>query len=325
MSTQSTSPLLKTQEEQQLAQQLGFRPPVAPAPILAPKKGATTQVVGYFNGNPWPVHISISALGISIHLDQRGEYVTSNGQKVNDPILDQYAGPGQLSRELSKTPVPVIRIIPVSVSAPNQQHSVHGTQTLDKNKEGIVIKPIMTPVVDPTASVPLPSSAPVVGMTMEAARRMRLVRQTVDPGESNVVDTFGNPADSKSIPTIDDVMPRDITPGEQRRLNREAQTAHPALSAPESDAQAVLQQALRKAGKNNVIVDDAVKAALMASAPEVDPTANLPRPNLTESADKFVCSLDGEEFDFRSELEKHAKSKFPDSVEEIMAPYPAAP
>lgn len=317
------APQFKTEAETQLAKDLGFRPPVPQPAVEAPVKGATTNVMGYFNNNPWPVHIAISSLGIALHLDQRGDYVMSNGRKVNDPILDAYVGPGQLAREISKVPVPVVRIIPNKSEVLDATHSVHGTMLMEKDKEGIVIRPIMTRYTDPTSSIPLPNSAPVVGMTMEKARKLHLVKPIIERQESQVADTFGNPAPAREIPTIDDVMPHDATPGEQRRLNAEAKTAHPGLASPESPSQAQIQSEIAAANTNEAVVTDAVAAALRAAnGVPVDPTANLPKPQLGESTSPFVCNVDGEEFETRAALLAYAKSKFPDSAAEIMSAYP---
>jgi hypothetical protein len=391
MST-SQSPKFRTPEEAELARQLGFSAPQNPVP--APPKGQTTNVVGYFNSNPWPVHIAISALGISLHIPNRGEYVKdAEGNKVNDPILEQYVGPGQLSRETSSTPIPIRMFVRPGLHPEVRTSSIHTASAFVQTPSGV--QPV---ILNPRDEMPqLPENrASCVGMSMEQARKLKLVRPMVDPRTQAPKDTDGQPSPGELLPTLEDATPRDMRPSEYQawvaaqraqgkpvtptvvpvnvpppsarpvanvvrepeddlpptedeldRPTDEVDVTVPAAAVIESPEQAVIQKTLVEAASNKAVMHDAVAAALGSSprvatpvaapvatpvVPPPDPEANLPRPNLAAPAPeaqtppaqrpKFVCSVDGKPFDYRSQLEAYAKRKHPTRVEEIMAPYP---
>lgn len=390
MST-SSLPKFRTPEEAELARQLGFAPSQNPVP--APPKGQTTNVVGYFNSNPWPVHISISSIGVSLHIPNRGEFVRDvEGNKVNDPILEQYVGPGQLARETSQTPVPMrLFIRPGQLPpTPTSQSSIHQASAFVQTPQGV--KPVILEKANEMPQFP-ENRASCIGMTMEQARKLKLVRPVVDPRENAPKDTDGQPAPGETLPTLEDATPRDMKPGEYQRWMSEqrakgatpkalpglvpvqvaspvarpttnvvrepeedlppqddeldrptAEIEVPLAAEPESPEQVQLQSTLVAAASNKTVMNDAVAAALgtqprvatpvlqPAPAPIVsppDPTANLPRPVLeapeaTSPAQraKFICLVDGKQFDYRSQLEAYAKRKHPDRAAEIMASYP---
>jgi hypothetical protein len=417
MSTQTSE---VSQEE---AQRLGFRPPT-PSAVPQPV-AATTNVLGYFNNNPWPVHIAISQLGISIHLDQRGHYVADRqGHKINDPILDQYVGPGQLDREVSNQPVPVRYFARPENRPTNDRHVVREATAFQQTPHGV--RPIMAPI-RPEAPVVQQHTAPVVGMSMEEARALNLIRPVTEAKESDVTDTTGAPTRGDSLLTIEEATPRDMNPGEYRRwlqtqqgqqAARERQAVVAATSAPlksavpvappaprpaapkpvstavplsnivgatplvvgappsqplepifedapesymplpaaapENAAQAALQQSIMSAAADSTVMEDAVEAAMRSSAPAEAPAIvnpagqpvtaqplsqpvaeiRLPAPNIPAASAttapvpagpkaRFVCVVDGKEFDYRSQLKRYAETKFPDRVDEILTPYPA--
>jgi len=394
MST-SQSPKFRTPKEAELARQLGFSAPQNPVPALP--KGQTTNVVGYFNSNPWPVHIAISALGISLHIPNRGEYVKDvEGNKVNDPILEQYVGRGQLPRETSSTPLPVRLFVRPVANPETRTSSIHAASAFVQTPSGV--QPVILKPRDEMPQLP-ENRASCVGMSMEQARRLKLVRPMVDPRTQAPKDTDGQPSPGELLPTLEDATPRDMRPKEyqawvaaqraqgkpvtptvvpvnvppptarlEANLEREpeddlpptedeldrptddvevVELVVPAAAVIESPEQVVMQQALVEAASNKEVMHDAVAAALgslprvatpVAPTPVVpvvqppDPEANLPRPNLAAPAPeaqtppaqrpKFVCLVDGKSFDYRSQLEAHAKRKHPTRVEEIMAPYP---
>lgn len=230
MSTSQT-PKFRTPEEAELARQLGFAPPQNPVP--APPKGQTTNVVGYFNSNPWPVHIAISSLGISLHIPNRGEFVKDDkGNKVNDPILEQYVGPGQLSRETSSTPVPVrmfIRPGAPTVNPLQAQSSIHQASAFVQTPSGV--QPVLMERTPEYLQVP-ENRVSHVGMTMEQARKLKLVRPTVDPRTAAPKDSDGQPARGETLPTLEDATPRDMKPGEYKRWMMEQQAKGTAAPVP---------------------------------------------------------------------------------------------
>lgn len=387
MST-SQSPKFRTPEEAELARQLGFSAPQSPVP--APPKGQTTNVVGYFNSNPWPVHIAISALGISLHIPNRGEFVKDGeGNKVNDPILEQYVGPGQLSRETSASPVPIRMFIRPEQVKDTRTSSIHSASAFVQTPSGV--QPVLLNPRDEMPQLPENRSS-CVGMSMEQARKLKLVRPMLDPRTQAPKDTDGQPTPGELLPTLEEATPRDMKPSEYQRWVAEQRSKGksvtpagavpvnvpppqarpvanvvrepeddlpptedevgrptdeldvtvPDAAVPESPEQVEIQRTLVEAASNKTVMDDAVAAAL-GTAPRVatpvaaptqvpDPTANLPRPNLAAPAPeaetppsqrpKFVCTVDGKAFDYRSQLEAYAKRKHPTRVDEIMAPYP---
>lgn len=87
---------------------------LAPAP-------ATTDVLGYYNKNDFPLQITSEHLGVNMQVAKKS-YVTDRSlRKINDPRLDFYASSGLLSKEFSKTPVPLVLLAgsPVAGAAPS--------------------------------------------------------------------------------------------------------------------------------------------------------------------------------------------------------------
>lgn len=363
-------PKFKSAEDAELAQKLGFTPPKN---IMHVPESKTTNVVGFFNGNTWPVHIAISALNVYVNLANRGDFVVdSDGNKINDPILEQFVGPGQLSKEVSKVPVPRRLFARPETRVGGETQVIHQVDRLVQTPGG------MAPVIlDPTKEpVEIPASTnPVVGMSMAQAIKLKLIRPSIVPDVRAPKDTDGNPLDSKDLPSLEDATPRDMKPGEYKRYLQELnarkaskapkaakvvtaspQESHehepedeapspeiPAAAVVESEEQKALQQKLVDAASDKTIIQDAVAAAIgggtkITQAPVLDTAAgvmhNLPKPNLSTAPEasqptapaqrinKFVCLVDGKVFDFRSQLEAHAKRKYPERVDEIMAAYP---
>ncbi len=69
-----------------------------------------TYVTGYFNPNKFPISLNSPKVGVSTVLPPSAFVMDRNRVKINDPALEQFVGPGRLSRETSKVAVPIRRI-----------------------------------------------------------------------------------------------------------------------------------------------------------------------------------------------------------------------
>jgi hypothetical protein len=350
--------LFKTPEEREIAQRLGFKPPEGPKKVA---RATTTKVLGYFNPNPWPIHIMISELGgMSVVLQQKGHYVlSSDGKKINDPILEKHVGANGLAREMAVKEVP-INFIPRPVMARQSASPVLEATGFVKGPNGQVL-PVLKSNVDIVGSpdeLPM-NGVPVVGMTREMAEKLKLIKPTRTIAESTVVDTDGTPAGGERVPHIE--YAEDMTPGEVRRRNATIapqlppppSTAaavvtplNPELTTPETAEQAETIAALNSAAKENPLgVTDVGKLVPNLPAetpPPVEepsgpvpvqgsvPTVEVqgvyggapPAPPAAAPAPRFVCAADGAGFQFRSALERHVRGKYPAKFDELMAAYP---
>ena len=69
---------------------------------------AMTRISGYYNSAKWPILLVIPRLKVPLHL-LAGEYILDpKGRKINDPYFEAFANHGQLSRDHSDVPVPII-------------------------------------------------------------------------------------------------------------------------------------------------------------------------------------------------------------------------
>src|SRR5574343_1374382 len=183
-------------------------------------KTNTTNVIGYFSPNPWPVHVSVSSLGRTIILQQAGDYILDDhGKNINDPVFEAYVGNNCLARELSPTPVPIIKVVPF-----NQQQSdglaVKEARSFIKDSRTGATKPVLKPMAAiVTAKDKDKPHVPVVGMTVEEVRRRKLVRPTKIVNETPIEDTTGVPTHGQHLQEID--YARDLTPSEVRALPKE--------------------------------------------------------------------------------------------------------
>lgn len=161
----------------------------------------TTNVVGYYNGNRWPIQLVISKLNITLTLEP-GKYVLDRqGRKINDPYFEVFANNKQLHRELSQTPVPIIAIpevaAPVTPAAPT--NPVRAITEWTRDAKGIR-QPVLTQPAPAPQPAPLPpavvasASESVKPMSMEEARRRGFVRKVREvPEDYGVNDTTGLP------------------------------------------------------------------------------------------------------------------------------------
>lgn len=192
----------------------------------------TTNVVGYYNGERWPIQLVVSKFNVTLTL-KPGEYVLDRaGRKINDPFFEAFVANKQLRRETSETPVPYITIPAVNAAAaPSPQaNPVRAVTQWSRDSRGVRM-PVLTqpqppaPVAQPEALPPAvlaSANESVRPMTMEEARRAGLVRKVREvPEDYGVNDTTGLPP--SNIPrmkvAMDPSMNKPVAP-----LNREMLT-----------------------------------------------------------------------------------------------------
>jgi len=261
-----------------------------------------TNVIGYFNGNTYPIQINISSLGMSYTL-AAGEYITATDDKgakvkINDPIFEGYLGKAKLSKEVLKDrKVNIYRVI--SRDARGQVPSFQGLP-IGKDPEGKTV----LPVVPAATSVGGPN-LPYRAMSMEDAYKSGVIRRPRVTESKGLVETDGAPYQGQVIPeiTYDDADTRQAP-----KLSKNLTMEPVKLSLGEAKAEPVL-------------------APPQSVRPVVVP--NIEVPTLEDlSADgtgKFICDLDTPPttFDYRSQLESHLRRNHPNNMD-YMLKYPKA-
>jgi hypothetical protein len=341
---------------------------------------ATTNTVGYYNGNKWPLDIMISELNVTLRLPPGG-YICENSaerRKINDPFFDKYTRPYQLSKEISKNgPVPLLLVPRVTSPTQNSghQHSVRAVRNFTHDANGQRVPQLPPPpVAPPNLAVNTPTHK---GMSMEEARRLgHIGKPRLVPEDYGVTDTDGRPVDVNHAPPIKYAMESTPRIRQAESLPAELTQMDEKLDPREAAARQQLVGGLSKASATNVEsatgfmnqvaenqppnfkspLGEPVLAAVPVQeaqaeeplpAPQIfadqvptppvvpdllaearakasKPAAKSPaKPAAPKNVKPFVCNVDGEGFRYRSQLETYAKKKFPEKVDEILAPYPA--
>jgi len=162
-----------------------------------------TNILGYFNPNPYRVNVAISELGGLAVLLNPMEFILerATGRKINDPILDKYVGFKMLSPEVSDKPVPVV-LMPRLAPTIHSQYAVTQGVRDAQGKWGLApanSKSAQT-LVETPPTVTKPSH---IGMSMEEARRRGLVgKPRLVPDDYGAVETDGAPTRGDAIPRI---------------------------------------------------------------------------------------------------------------------------
>lgn len=158
-----------------------------------------TNVVGYYNGERWPIQLVISKFNITLTL-KAGEYILDRaGRKINDPYFELFVQNKQLRREESDKPVPLITVPVVTVATPlttPQANPVRAVTQWTRDSKG-VRQPVLAQPEPPAqlpAAVVATASDSVRPMTMEDARKAGYIRRVREvPEEYGVNDTTGLP------------------------------------------------------------------------------------------------------------------------------------
>ena len=317
----------------------------------------TTTVVGYYNGNRWPIQLVISKLNITLTLEP-GKYVLDRqGRKINDPYFEVFANNKQLHREVTTKEVPIIAIPEVTgTTTPSAQtNPVRAVTSWTRDERG-VRQPVLN---EPTGGTELPAavvasaSASVQPMSMEEARKRGLVRKVREvPADYGVNDTTGLPPGGipKMRYSIDPGVNRPATPLPREMLalpkDDPSNPARSQLMAGLSQGSAAPppEEASSNPFANTAVVNAPPNSPIMAGTPapimesepamEAEDPEPMPQPDVpvqrqapaplrpVTPSDQFVCHLCGAPHKWRSQLVKHANQKHPESVRAIMAFYP---
>lgn len=247
----------------------------------------STNIVGYFNGNRWPIQLVISRFNCTLHL-QPGEFVLDKKQrKINDPFFEAYANTRQLKRELSDKPVPIIRVPIASNTTPTVPASQCDGQAVRSVTEWkIDSKGLRQPVIPGPANLPpqAVNKPSVIPMSLDEARARGLIgKQRIVPEDYGMTDTEGTPP-SNPPPikiSVDSHMNRGVQP-----LPKELTEA-----APDQPDRAPILQQLAAASTVDVESGGFMNAVTHHSPPNVPvpmqagtPPAALPEPTLEEPA-----------------------------------------
>lgn len=301
-----------------------------------------TNVLGYFNGNPWPVQLAVSSLGRQFVIEP-GKFVTDDrGNKFNDPAFEQYVGPDLLSREWvpsNAVPTPILRVPPAPKQSATNAAGFSGQPGVNKLSDNP--PPAPAAPAAPSASVP-----PVRGYSREEARKLGLINDTHEPNKmaarddgslppGEVLETIEYahdvPTKRQRTPAPAPVEPPVIVHDEEEEKLASAIQKEAAVFNPDNPdvLTAVTKQVVRQ------VAQPIPQVSVPPTVPPQDFPLNLPEPNLTESkpegavpatttdAEKgYICAADGRGFNYRSELARYVKRKYPDREAELLAKYP---
>lgn len=161
----------------------------------------TTNVVGYYNGNRWPIQVVASKFNVTLTL-KSGEYILDRkGRKVNDPYFEVFANNKQLHRELSNKPVPIIAIPEVTAANVVTQPTnpvkavTEWTRDVRGHKQPVIPEPEPQPQPQGLPNAVVASATESVRpMTMDQARKLGYIRKVREvPEDYGVNDTTGLP------------------------------------------------------------------------------------------------------------------------------------
>ena len=318
-----------------------------------------TYTSGYFNGNRWPVQLVISRFNITYPLAP-GKFVEDvNGRRINDPYFEAYVKGGQLSREISDEPVPLITVAVASSQLAQRIHdgqSVRSVTEFTTDAKGVKQPVIPLPIASSEQSINKPAFQ---GMTMDEAKRLGLIKKVREvpedygiPDNSSAtpprlppplqfaVDT-DQPAKPMELPAqLAKAMPKNDVPvrrqiqqqleqsqAEVRVLDTETGFLNAARMSLTGSAQP--EMASTEATNLDPVQDDTMPAPSLEEALPAPPEEDMPIPPLQvrpvrvpARVSKFVCIDCKAEFKMRPELVGHAKKLHPDKVPTILAPYP---
>lgn len=257
---------------------------------MATSEQETTQVLGYFNGNRWPIQLVISRFNCTLHL-KPGEFVLDRkGRKINDPFFEAYANTKQLKREVADKQVPIIRVPLAANTPPTVPASQCDGQAVRSVTEWKVdVKGHRQPVIpEPKALPPQAVNKPSVKpMSMEQARAAGFIgKQRIVPEDYGATDTEGMPP-SNPPPikvSLDSTMNKGVKP-----LPQELLAEAPADRAPMVQSlQAAASVEVESGGFMNAVTQHApptvpIQAGRAPAAVPPPSETPLPQPALKEA------------------------------------------
>lgn len=293
-----------------------------------------TDIIGFYNGNSYPIQLSISDLAINIQLAPRAyfEGLDTEGRKIkiNDPRLMAYTGKSRLSCErVVGKQFPIYRIgnrneqgrYPVFLSTM--------ASTSVQNSSG---QPVPT-VPDLTAQrqTPLPTAprSPIRAYpNMADAIRAGVATRPRERVIKAPTETAGAPLPGHTIPEMqynDGDVANQPSISESLRMPSVKLDTQSGQSTPATPVLAPLTVEPVVVPPLNVpTFEDILEESSSAPVPadSLQPGSVQPTEPVTLPFVCSVCQSADTRYQFRSQLERHAKHKHPDSVESVMAPYP---
>jgi hypothetical protein len=272
-----------------------------------------TKTVGYLNPNNWPVVVNISAVNVNVMVESKKFVLDREGRKINDPLLENYVGPGMLVRESTKADVPLILFPRVEVPQPSSNPGFGASNKVDKNDRGIVQDSSYANAGQPSAPT---HSASIKTYTVEEAFRLGVVKPllpTNSAAPTADVHRVGDP-----IPDIDSETPREAKPGEVRRLV--GKSAPKPAAAPTPAPQVELSEA-ELAAKSEALLKSLGADSMPSLEDLEDQEGEDEKPTVPETPKKgvFVCAADGREFPRKDRLIAHVRKHFPEREKELLA------
>ena len=315
-----------------------------------------TNISGYFNSNPWPLILWVSELNLQIQVAAAppNRFVQDDrGNRINDPILDKYCGQKMLQREVSQEPVPILLFTrnPAAAKSDERKSPVSSVKAFARDSQGRTVA-VPNDVPETIPAVPLVSTNPVRGLTIEQARKAGLARPTkLVPEDFGAPETAGAPTRGQIIPTIE--YAQDLGPRAVKALKLNEELTRPLASVASQPARQAVLRALHEGvgydpdspdlpeivtRRKNIGLPSPVQDERRVAPYKAPVEAPLPEPMLEETIpppavpvpvslkfQPFVCLADGKGFPNREQLLIYITETFPDSVAELMEPYPAIP
>ena len=184
-----------------------------------------TNIRGYFNGNDWPIRLSISERNRDLHVEPGQHVRDDRGNLVNDPILERYVVKNGLSREVVPVESEVVmltaQVNPVAAVARERSSPVLQATGFSKDAHGRLVPEF---AAKPPAAAPIPPGtpgamtvnqpgSPVRAYTLEQAQAVGLTGK-IKP----LPEDFGAPETGSGVPAPANQLPELKLPTEARRV-----------------------------------------------------------------------------------------------------------
>jgi hypothetical protein len=303
-----------------------------------PAKPKTTSVTGYFNSNNYRIAIRSAAIGVNVTLLE-GEFVKDReGKKINDPRLDAFLlTPGGLAKEIGD-PVPIRLLstesgsgvgitaapykpqpMPVKrTSTPNQGMARLPSHALITDRPipprpalpapmgspGFSGGPVKNPVFRPGVTPPGINPAVRAYNSVAESERLGVIQRAHRPVDG--MEIAGDNPNAKAAPYIDEVVrPQRLAP----------------VALPNRGPNVRITTTVGKDLPPPTLDDPDIQYDSGPSGPlQLEPPADL-EPVVVDPAKPYICPIDGKAYKNYTSLYRHVKGKYPERLEEVMAPY----